>query len=98
MRRYIIATILLMLAVELLIVAPLLFLTPTGKGVLQVLVPSPTPTPTPILTAQGTPPTVGAQAAYILDADTGRTLVNINGQKRLPMASTTKIMTALVTI
>jgi D-alanyl-D-alanine carboxypeptidase (penicillin-binding protein 5/6) len=33
-----------------------------------------------------------------LDADTGHVLVNVNGTKRLPMASTTKIMTAILTI
>jgi D-alanyl-D-alanine carboxypeptidase (penicillin-binding protein 5/6) len=98
MRRSIIATVLLVLALEVAIIAPLLILTPTGNRVLSDIVPSPTPTPTPILTVRGTPPPIAATAAYLLDADTGHTLVNMNGQQRLPMASTTKIMTAIITI
>jgi D-alanyl-D-alanine carboxypeptidase (penicillin-binding protein 5/6) len=98
MRRSIIATVLLMLAAELLIIAPLIVFTAPGKRVLSDIFPSPTPSPTPILTVRGTPPPVSAEAAYLLDADTGHTLVNINGQMRLPMASTTKIMTAIIAI
>src|ERR1700704_3918087 len=56
------------------------------------------PTPQPILTAQGLPPTITASAAYLLDADTGHMLVDIDGEKPLQMASTTKIMTALIAI
>ncbi|MBV9228246.1 MAG: D-alanyl-D-alanine carboxypeptidase, partial [Chloroflexi bacterium] len=96
--RRIIATILLMLALEVAIIAPLLTFTPTGKRVFSDIFPSPTPSPTPILTVRGTPPPISATAAYLLDADTGHMLVNINGQQRLPMASTTKIMTAIITI
>lgn len=98
MRRSVIATILLMLAIEIIITVPLLIFTPPGQRVLSDVFPSPTPSPTPILTVRGTPPSVAAKAAYLLDADTGHTLVNINGQMRLPMASTTKIMTAIITI
>ncbi|MGN1031542.1 MAG: D-alanyl-D-alanine carboxypeptidase family protein [Butyricicoccaceae bacterium] len=39
-----------------------------------------------------------AQAYALMDADTGRVLAQGNGSERLPMASTTKIMTALVAI
>src|SRR6266567_2866990 len=98
MRRSVIATILLMLAIEIVIMVPLLIFTPPGKQVLADVFPSPTPSPTPILTVKGTPPSISAKAAYLLDADTGHTLVNINGQMRLPMASTTKIMTAMLVI
>jgi D-alanyl-D-alanine carboxypeptidase (penicillin-binding protein 5/6) len=98
MRRSIIATILLVLAIEIVIIIPLLAFTPTGKRVLLDVFPSPTPSPTPILTVRGTPPPVSAEAAYLLDADTGHTLADINGQARLPMASTTKIMTAIIAI
>ena len=98
MRRIVIATILLMLAIEIIIIAPLLIFTPSGKHVLSDVFPSPTPSPTSILTVRGTPPSVAAKAAYLLDADTGHTLVNINGQMRLPMASTTKILTAMLVI
>src|SRR5205807_466366 len=59
---------------------------------------STSPTPQPILTAQGLPPTITASAAYLLDADTGHMLADIDGEKPLQMASTTKIMTALIAI
>jgi serine-type D-Ala-D-Ala carboxypeptidase (penicillin-binding protein 5/6) len=97
MRRSVIATILLMLAIEIIITVPLLIFTPPGEHVFSDVFPS-TPSPTPILTVRGTPPPVAAKAVYLLDSDTGHTLVNINGQMRLPMASTTKIMTAMLVI
>lgn len=39
-----------------------------------------------------------ARSAALMDADNGRILYQKNGQKRLPMASTTKIMTCLVVL
>ncbi len=96
--RRIFAVILLLLAMVLLIgVGAILGTTPVGARMLSSFGP-PTPTPKPILTVEGTPPAVGAKAAYLLDADTGHVLVNMNGQQRLPMASTTKVMTALITL
>jgi D-alanyl-D-alanine carboxypeptidase (penicillin-binding protein 5/6) len=47
---------------------------------------------------QGTPPQLTADAVYLLDADTGHVLDEVNGEKPLPMASTTKIMTAVIAI
>ena len=47
---------------------------------------------------RGTPPQVNATAVYLLDADSRQALVNVDSQQRLPMASTTKIMTALVAL
>jgi len=41
---------------------------------------------------------MSAKAAYLLDADTGHVLADVQGEQRLPMASTTKVMTALITI
>ena len=41
---------------------------------------------------------VSAQGAVVIDADTGETLFEQNADSRLPMASTTKIMTALVAL
>lgn len=41
---------------------------------------------------------VGAAGAVVLDADTGAVLFEQNADARLPMASTTKIMTALVAL
>jgi D-alanyl-D-alanine carboxypeptidase (penicillin-binding protein 5/6) len=98
MVRRILAVILLLLAMIVLIgVGGVLAYTPLGTRVVSSLGP-PTPTPQPILTVRGTPPTVNAKAAYLLDADTGHVLADVQGQQRLPMASTTKIMTALITI
>ena len=98
MKRRILALILMVLAVELALAVPVLALTPFGTRLLQDLAPSPSPSPTPILTVRGTPPPVNAQAAYLLDADTGHVLADVRGEQRLPMASTTKVMTALITI
>src|SRR2546428_1135671 len=98
MKRLILASILSFLAVELALAAPVLAFTPFGTRLLHDLVPPPTPSPTPILTVRGTPPSVSAQAAYLLDADTGHVLDDVHGEQRLPMASTTKIMTALIAI
>lgn len=39
-----------------------------------------------------------AQSAVLMDADTGRILFEKNGEQQMPMASTTKIMTLLVTL
>jgi D-alanyl-D-alanine carboxypeptidase (penicillin-binding protein 5/6) len=39
-----------------------------------------------------------ARSAVLMDADTGRILFEKNGNEKLPMASTTKIMTLLVTL
>ena len=44
------------------------------------------------------PPQIGAKAAVLLEASTGKVLYAQNAQAQLPMASTTKIMTALLAI
>jgi serine-type D-Ala-D-Ala carboxypeptidase (penicillin-binding protein 5/6) len=112
MRRRSIAIILFILAISIAVTGIVLPFTPSGSrllgGITQAdttasssAVPvtlTPFPTPTPILTAQGKPPTVSATAAYLYDADTGHALADINGEKLLPMASTTKIMTAIIAI
>ncbi len=98
MIRSFIAGMLLLLTLLVIIAAPLVMFTPPGHRVLSLFIPTPTPTPRPVLTPQGTPPAISASAAYVLDADTGDTLVNIHGSERLPMASTTKIMTAVITL
>jgi D-alanyl-D-alanine carboxypeptidase (penicillin-binding protein 5/6) len=51
-----------------------------------------------VLTVQGSLPHIDARAAYLLDMTTGNTLVDIHGELSMPMASTTKIMTALIAI
>ncbi len=48
--------------------------------------------------AQDEPTDLYARAAVLMDADTGRILFEKNGTEQLPMASTTKIMTLLVTL
>src|ERR1700730_17165815 len=96
MMRRILAIALIVLAIVLVAVISLLVYPPTAARVTSWL--SPMPPPTPILTARGTPPAVQATSTYVLDADTGSVLVNTNGQQHLPMASTTKIMTAIIAI
>jgi D-alanyl-D-alanine carboxypeptidase len=53
--------------------------------------PTPTPSPTPV-------PFITGTAAYLIDADSGRVLYTLNSTQQFPIASTTKIMTAIVTI
>ncbi len=106
------AIILLLLAISILIAVPLLAFTPFGQRLLNgpsqatitalptfaPITPTPTPKPTPILTAKGKPPAITATEAILLDNDTGHILADLNGERPMPMASTTKIMTALITI
>ncbi|GCE25296.1 hypothetical protein KDA_07800 [Dictyobacter alpinus] len=114
MRRRMLIIVLLCIALCLLILAPIIAFTPLGTTVLTstgiVTVPTPTPTPLPlasptpiptprpVLTARGTPPPITATASLLLDADTGNVLYQHQGVKPLLMASTTKIMTALIII
>jgi serine-type D-Ala-D-Ala carboxypeptidase (penicillin-binding protein 5/6) len=44
------------------------------------------------------PPSVKASAALLVDENTGETLFSLNEDKRMPMASLTKLMTALLTM
>jgi len=81
MVRNFFAALLVLLALVLIIAVPLLVLTPAGGRVLSFISPSPTPVPSPILTVQGTPPPVNAASAYLLDADTGHTLANVQGDQ-----------------
>ncbi len=110
MGRRIVAVILLVLAISIAIMTPVLAFTPIGNNLLStfavatptptlspLLLPTPTP-PRPVLTVVGQPPTVNAKAAYLLDAGTGNTLDDFHGEVPLPMASTTKIMTAIIAI
>jgi len=111
MIRRIIAIILIILAVVIVTAALLVAFTPGGQQALAGFVPGtvptptltplppqPTPKPTPVLTVVGKPPRVAAQSAYLLDAKTGNTLADLNGEAPRPMASTTKIMTAIIAI
>jgi serine-type D-Ala-D-Ala carboxypeptidase (penicillin-binding protein 5/6) len=112
MNRRIIAIGILALAILIGITIPVLAFTPAGAHVSAMLspptptpsptpvppTPTPLPTPKPMLTVKGAPPTVSATASFLIDMDTGNILENVNGYKPLPMASTTKIMTALIAI
>ena len=48
--------------------------------------------------AEGTPENLYARSAVLMDADTGRILFGKNDNEVMPMASTTKIITLLVTL
>ncbi len=114
MKRRTLAIVLLVLAIMLVITIPVLVFTPAGARVAATLspptptpsptpvpptpTPTPIPTPKPVLTVKGTAPALSAIASYLVDMDTGNILENTNGYKPLPMASTTKIMTALIAI
>ncbi|GHO81229.1 D-alanyl-D-alanine carboxypeptidase [Ktedonobacter sp. SOSP1-85] len=99
MGRRILGIILLCLALLIIISIPVALFTPVGGTVTNLFAPpTPTPTPRPVLTVRGTPPAIGSKIAYLVDDDTGNVLVNVKGRERVPMASTTKIMTAILTI
>ena len=80
------------------------FVSSALSGVLlaQLAAPTPTPSPTPTpLPPTPTPtpvPFISGSAAYLIDAETGRVLYNMNSSQQLPIASTTKIMTSIVAI
>jgi len=113
MLRRIVAIILLCIAICLLIAVPVMAFTPLGTNLLGgaqptaiptlaptylPFTPTPAPKPTPILTAKGKPPAITANEAILVDNDSGRILYDLNGEHPQPMASTTKIMTAVIAI
>jgi D-alanyl-D-alanine carboxypeptidase (penicillin-binding protein 5/6) len=111
MRRRILVSILLLIALIILVMTPILAFTPFGTNIVSVwgvaptgsptsavFTPSPVPSPSPVLTIHGTPPPILAKFAYLLDADTSHVLFDENGEVPAQMASTTKIMTALIAI
>ena len=110
-RRRILAIILLALAILIIISVPVWFFTPLGNGTLRTqanlnapplaplaLTPRPIATPQAVLTPAGAPGRLSASEFILMDADTGTILYEKNAEKPLPMASTTKIMTALIAI
>ena len=112
MVRRVVALSLLALALVILILTPIIAFTPVGNHVSDSLgltpptptatpvpfVPTPVPSPSPVLTVKGLPPTLTSSTAYLEDMDTGNVLVNIDGDKPVPMASITKIMTAVIAV
>jgi len=73
---------------------------PTPTVSLISLTPTPTNTPTPNLTPQNkTPlPQISAKAYQIYDINSDTVLAELNAHQPLPPASTTKIMTALISL
>jgi D-alanyl-D-alanine carboxypeptidase (penicillin-binding protein 5/6) len=113
MGRRILAILLIALAICIGVMTPVLAFTPVGNSLLESFggaastptaypatadTPRPTPVPSPILTVVGTPPALNVKAAYLLDADSGHTLADFRGETPHPMASTSKVMTAIIAI
>ena len=108
------AIILLAIAICLLVSVPVLAFTPLGAKLMGSagqptpqptyaptflkFTPVATPKPTPILTPNGKPPAITANEAMLVDEDSGHILYDLNGEHAQPMASTTKIMTAVIAI
>lgn len=108
-RRRLLASTLLALAIALFIGVPVWLFTPLGANVLGAnqddpplplfaVTPSPRPTPHAVLTPRGAPGAIAASEAILVDADTGTILYAKNAEMPAPMASTTKIMTALIAL
>src|SRR5690242_14259595 len=113
-RRRILIIIVVVLVISFGVIVPVLALTPLGAPLFSAFTkgaptatpspttipatPTPSPTPEPILTVRGSPPAIASGAAILLDATTGHILDDLNGETPLPMASTTKIMTAIIAI
>ncbi len=72
--------------------------TATPSPTVIPMTPTPSPTPAPVLTVKSTPPAITSGAAILLDGETGHILDDVHGETPLPMASTTKIMTAVIAI
>src|SRR2546430_5136816 len=109
MIRRTIAIDLLVISISTIILVPIFTFTPIGKRLFDgststltptvtPFTPTPTPKPIPILTAKGTPPAITASESILLDGDTGHILYEANGERPVPMASTTKIMATLIPI
>jgi serine-type D-Ala-D-Ala carboxypeptidase (penicillin-binding protein 5/6) len=100
---------LLFISISTIILVPIFTFTPIGKRLfdgststptptIKPFTPTPVPKPSPILTVKGTPPAITASESILLDEDAGHILYESNGERPVPMASTTKIMTALIAI
>lgn len=111
-RRKLFAITLLTISIVLFIGTPVWLFTPLGANIagfgqvdlngppLTPLTVRPTshPLPQAVLTPKGEPSQFSASEALLMDADTGNILYEKNGEVPVPMASTTKIMTALIAI
>lgn len=109
-RRRLFAFVLLALAILIIIGTPVWFFTPLSSAFdtplaptaapLDVLAVTPLPkvTPVAVLTPQGQPGSILASEAILVDADTSTILYEKKAEMPVPMASTTKIMTALIAL
>jgi D-alanyl-D-alanine carboxypeptidase (penicillin-binding protein 5/6) len=111
-RRRTLAFTLLAIALILFISVPVWLFTPLGANVAGLDQPDlngppltplvfqrvPRAIPQAVLTPKGEPGQFTAREALLMDADTGNILFEKNGEAPMPMASTTKIMTALIAI
>jgi D-alanyl-D-alanine carboxypeptidase (penicillin-binding protein 5/6) len=112
-RRRTLAIILLVIAILIFISVPVWLFTPLGTNIANSLnqpdlngppltpiafTPKPKAAPQAVLTPKGTPGHFTASEALLMDADTSTILYEKNGETPVPMASTTKIMTALIAI
>ncbi len=106
---YIVGAVLLIFIIMIPLSIPLISSAFSGGGpsvaAAPTATPTPTETPTPLPTATDTPgpsptpvPFVNGEAEYLVDAGTGDALYANNIHQRLPIASTTKIMTAILAI
>lgn len=108
--RRVLAIILLITAILIIIGVPLWLFTPLGNVFdnqanlnappLTPLTfkPDPKPTPHAVLVAQGKPGKILASEAILMDFESGTILYEKNAEGEMPMASTTKMMTALIAL
>ncbi len=109
-RRKLLAIILLVIALVLIMSVPIWLFTPLntifdGQADLNAppltpiaLTPTPKAAPQAVLVPQGKPDKLLASGAILMDAASGLILYEKKAETPLPMASTTKIMTALIAI
>ncbi len=79
-----------------------IMLLPSGSATALAPTPTPTatatPTPSPSPTPSTPPPTIRALAGFLMDVSNGNILFTKNADEKLAMASTTKIMTAVLAL
>lgn len=109
-KRRLLAIILLAVAILIIMSVPIWLFTPLGANVLNstdlngppltpiAYTPLPRSKPQAVLIPKGAPDALTATEAILMDADTGAILYEKNGETPVPMASTTKIMTALIAV
>jgi D-alanyl-D-alanine carboxypeptidase (penicillin-binding protein 5/6) len=111
-QRRTLAIILLVVAILIVISIPVWLFTPLGANVFGfgqpnlngpplaplTITAAPRPALKAVLTPRGAPGQILASEAILMDADTGSILYEKDAEQPVPMASTTKIMTALIAI